>query len=448
MGLKLQRHSWIFIAIGALALLFRLAPLLRPGSDWLSISRQAHQYIALAQGLRFGCGFARLVNGICLEPEQLRTPGYPVLLSLIPTIRYIVVVQAFIGTATCLMIGQFTRRRWGLAAGALAAAFLAIDLPSIVVCGAILSECLFQAVIAACVIVELHPVPKYANCRRAVAQAVLAGTLLGIAILIRPIASLLSPMMAIPWATSPQGTWRRRVVLATMAVMIPSLITFGWMVRNRTETGIWTLSGIGLYNLYYFRAGGVLWYRTGHDFRRIQVQLAKDVGLAAPQEFISPKTHRLMTQRALEIFRSDPAATLIMTARSLLYITVVPDRLYLNRILATRGGGTRNVAASAEVSMKITEMMRSPLLTGLVIIQLPLLGLIWLGALMSLRKLRERTFHDQIELGFIFLIALTLLLLAAGPEASARLRTPAMPFLSILAGVGWFGKSRSMEIEN
>ena len=224
-----------------------------------------------------------------------------------------------------------------------------------------------------------------------------------------------------------------------MAVTIPSLITIGWVVRNRAETGIWTLSGIGLYNLCYFRAGGVLWYRTGHDFGRIQIQLAKDVGLAAPQEFISAKTHRLMAQKCLEIFRSDPAATLIMTARCLLYIAVVPDRLFLNRILGTKGGATKGVPASAELSFKFTDMVRSPLLTALVMIQLPLLGSIWLGALMSLRKCRERPFRDQIELGFILLIALTLIVLAAGPEASARLRTPAMPLLSILAAVGWFG---------
>ena len=135
--LKLLRNNWIFVAIGALALLLRLAPLLRPGSDWLISAHQADQYIALARGLHFGCGFARLVDGTCLEPEQLRTPGYPVFLSLIPTVRYTVAVQALIGAAICLMIGQFTRRRWGLPAGAMAAALLAIDPPSIVVCGAI-----------------------------------------------------------------------------------------------------------------------------------------------------------------------------------------------------------------------------------------------------------------------------------------------------------------------
>jgi hypothetical protein len=40
---------------------------------------------------------------------------------------------------------------------------------------------------------------------------------------------------------------------------------------------------------------------------------------------------------------------------------------------------------------------------------------------------------------YLLCIALVMLVLAAGPEAIARYRSPAMPFLAMAAGVGWSG---------
>jgi hypothetical protein len=40
------------------------------------------------------------------------------------------------------------------------------------------------------------------------------------------------------------------------------------------------------------------------------------------------------------------------------------------------------------------------------------------------------------------LIAIVMLIVAAGPEATARFRVPAMPFLAMAAGIGWVGLIR------
>jgi hypothetical protein len=44
---------------------------------------------------------------------------------------------------------------------------------------------------------------------------------------------------------------------------------------------------------------------------------------------------------------------------------------------------------------------------------------------------------------YLLIIALVMLFLAAGPEAIARYRAPAMPFLAMVAGVGWSRASKT-----
>jgi hypothetical protein len=63
------------LAIAAIALFgvtLRIAPLFaRSGVDWAMKADDSFQYIQLGQGLRAGCGFARLDSGV----RQYRNPG-------------------------------------------------------------------------------------------------------------------------------------------------------------------------------------------------------------------------------------------------------------------------------------------------------------------------------------------------------------------------------------
>ena len=82
-------------------------------------------------------------------------------------------------------------------------------------------------------------------------------------------------------------------------------------------------------------------------------------------------------------------------------------------------------------------MLRSPLLSVLVTAQVPLTIFMWIGAGIALTQIRV-LLQGQLPLLLIPLgVALVMLLLGAGPGAIARFNLPALPFIAMLAGVGW-----------
>jgi hypothetical protein len=149
------KRSLVFWTLGILALALRCAPLLRNGDTWTMSNVDSPRYVELAEGLRSGCGFARLVDGHCDGPEVFRTPGYPLFLTLIPSLRAVVAVQAVIGAALCVLVGFFVSLYWGTRAGAIAELLLALDMPTIVQGSQIMSDVLFQALLAVAVILQL-----------------------------------------------------------------------------------------------------------------------------------------------------------------------------------------------------------------------------------------------------------------------------------------------------
>ncbi len=179
------------VAIAAIALfgvVLRIAPLFaRSGVDWAMKPDDSFQYIQLGQGLRAGCGFARLINGVCSAPELMRTPGYPLFLSLIPNLRGALAAQALIGGLLCLLMAVSIRKHWGIKAALVAECLIAADLPSVVATNQIISEPLFQLTLFAAVVAPLWSFSKRYSSRHMAAVAALSGLLLGFAILTRPI---------------------------------------------------------------------------------------------------------------------------------------------------------------------------------------------------------------------------------------------------------------------
>src|SRR6202011_4033745 len=83
-GLLIASRKWApIIAIALIATVVRLAPLLRSNVDFSISPDDSYEYLQTADGMRVGCGFARLIDGVCNPPEILRTPGYPLFLASI-----------------------------------------------------------------------------------------------------------------------------------------------------------------------------------------------------------------------------------------------------------------------------------------------------------------------------------------------------------------------------
>jgi hypothetical protein len=278
---------------------------------------------------------------------------------------------------------------------------------------------------------------------RALAAIFTAAALLAFTMLVRPIGLLLPLLAPLPFAFLSGMSRRRVVVAALLAFAIPALAGVGWAARNHARTGVWTLSTDAAIDLYYFKAGGVIWYRGHQDFPAVMDDLARRLGLPDARDYPDAPAAlepRLIADSA-RILLHDPVGALAMTLRSFVWLAVVPDRGGLNELLGTRAGATSYLAATGELRARFHQLLRSPLLTVLVILQLALIAFTWIGVALALVRLYGTSARDIAVVLIPLGVALAMILMASGAEAYARYRMPAIPLLAILAGIGWSGAS-------
>jgi hypothetical protein len=435
-----RQRSLILWTLGILALALRLAPLLRSGSDWTMLSVDSPRYVELAEGLRAGCGFARLIDGHCDGPEVFRTPGYPLFLMFIPSLRAVVAVQAFIGAALCVLVGSSVALYWGTCAGAIAELLLVLDIPTIVEGSQIMSDVLFQALLAVALFLQLWLIAHDRYDGRSVVVGLVAAFLLAVDLLVRPVGILLPLLAPLPFLFLPRAvSLPRRMGLCLAAFALPAMVMGGWMARNAARTGTWTLSTNVAINLYYNNAEGVVSYLSDKSFPEVMDEFAREVGLPDAHDYadtpaaLAPQ----MASRAWRILLHHPIVSFILTARAFAWLVFVPDRGSLNQLLRTDAGATSYLAATEQLGARIRQMLHSPLLTTLVALQFALIVMTWIGVGRVLASLSGKTAREVALILIPLSVALSLMILAAGPEAYARYRMPAAPFLAMLAGIGW-----------
>jgi len=145
----------IAIVIALFAVLIRLAPVMRSNLDTALIHDDSFWYIQTADGLRHGCGFARLIDGACARAEIMRTPGYPLFLTMMPSIRWALAAQAVVGGIVAILVALWIVRSWSVGAALLTEFLVAFDLPSEVLSNQVMAEELFQLLLLLVVVPPL-----------------------------------------------------------------------------------------------------------------------------------------------------------------------------------------------------------------------------------------------------------------------------------------------------
>jgi len=275
----------------------------------------------------------------------------------------------------------------------------------------------------------------------AVAGILFASILFGIAILVRPLGIVRPLFAALPIFLLPRISWRRSVSIALLAFAIPSFVPFAWMARNALGTGVWTLSTDGPIDLYYYKAAGVVWYRGDKNFEIVQKDFGRDLGWPAQsRNEVPPSLQPEMIRRTFQVIRNDPVAFLIMMLRSFGWLAIVPVRSRLDEFLGTNGGAESYSAATEHVTARIQEIVRSSLLTTLVVLQFLIMLFVWAGVARALASLGHMSALERILVLVPFILTVAFLGLSTGPESMARYRLPVIPLLAILAAAGWFGR--------
>ncbi len=434
-----RRQTVWLVLIGIAALFIRLAPLAR-GDLKFQTSWDAADYIPLAQGIQHGCGFAKFENGHCAGADVSKTPGYPFFVAMMPGLRTVLVIQAFLGAALCIWLGWFVGTRWGIGAGLMAAALVATDIPSIVYGAMIMSEVLFQFLLAGAILLQLSAIIADELNAGTAARVFAAAGLLAAAAMIRPTGIFLPLFAPLPFLLMKGATWPRALALVVLAFAIPIGAMLPWTARNQRVAGVDAMSAESAYEIFYINAAGVLAYATHRSFDEASTELAHEIGWQGDPSATPVALSRAMIRQSFKTFAEYPFATLAVTVRGLILVAIVPDRNELNELLGTNGGGPLGLPPSFDITTRIRRTMNSPVLAILVLVQLMLNLFVWAGVA---RGLFRTDWNSKIEVACILIplaVAFAMLACAASPGAHARYRVPAVPFLAMLAGIGWLGR--------
>ncbi len=433
------RTEWLLLA----GLMLALATARVTAGHWLRarafdtvMSSDSYGYEASALALmetgRFAVGPHR--PG---EPQNRRTPGYPVFIALVYSVfgkrnhAALLDIQALLSVLVLPLAFALARRRWGRTGAWAAALILALDPISFLYSGRILSETLFTI-----------PADGNAAGRRHRGRG---ATRLGVGLRGRPGAGAGGARAAdrvlpdrfaarLAGGRAPQAGRRRRGGLDDHPAFLPWLILVGgWQTRNYLAVGRPVLSTIGELNQFDYRAAGVIALRDGIPIQESRRRLAR----AHPAEPDTGRIRRWMGRKGRASFSKTtagrahdgprraqaavrPAAVLAhQLARRAL------RQFRLGRLDARTGFSAetwrRLAAHPGELAFTLCVELHA---VALYLLAPAALWLVW-------RRRRARAAAlDTLLWGTI----LYFVIFSSGPEANPRFRVPIVPAMAILAG--------------
>jgi 4-amino-4-deoxy-L-arabinose transferase-like glycosyltransferase len=242
---RARRRPW---TIAGVAVLLLLALGLRIGyvaaTPGYRTVHDARDYDRHARSIAAGHGMAPLGPGPS-RSTAFRPPGYPYFLAGVyslggrawkATSRGIVagrVANAFVGTAIVALTGVLAAQLLGSGIALTTMALAAVYPPLILIGGALMTEPLFTALLLG----ALAAAVEHRRSGHRHRWAVLAGLLIGLAILTRANAAiLLAPLAFAVWGARPR--WSPRALAAPAALVTVALMTVApWTVRNAVVLG-------------------------------------------------------------------------------------------------------------------------------------------------------------------------------------------------------------------
>lgn len=419
-------------------------------------------------------------------PLRVQPPGYPALLAGIKAVTGsvvpVVVLQTLLAAYAAVLIYRMARTLVPLSYALAPALVYGIDPMVVLADSAVMSDGLFSSLLIIIVYLAffsrpirgetiLHPFREIEASNGAGVKSVLrwgsAGLLLGIAIMIRPIAQFLIvvfPAMYLfrewlaarepkPISAAPVGNSRVKSVCVFLAAC--AIILLPWMVRNQIVFGSFEISVLGPHNLLYNDARGFLAWRALAEtpnplpavlvmrhvgdpvFAEVDKKIAAGLSAITPSGG-NPDNHE--GRLAISYIMRDPFRYAYFHA-----VNTIP--FFLSSSVASYGQIVRqlrdNEGFFAPVTLSILDSLKrirhpesaSSFIDAVQKLAPTALEMFWWLAVALLAiaavVLRRRDF--AIILCFVLVAYFAAL---TGPMSNSRYRIPAEPYLLILAVVG------------
>lgn len=379
-----------------------------------------------------------LHHGAYPVDTALRTPVFPTFIALIYWIAgerpwAFILAQVVISLMAVALTWSLGRRLVSRTAAVVAALLMALSLDSITLSLQLLSETTFTFLL----VLTLWYWVRFKDSQRP-RLLVLAALLMGLTILCRPIAVLFPALLAATLFIPPRGRTvavaRELVVFAAVVVLVVS----PWIWHNGRGIGMRTLSTVSASNFLGYYAATVEADIRGVPDEQVRSELNGRI-VNKLRELGLPDTEanraRVSTVLARPIVKAHPVRFVVLNLKADLR-GLLPDIATPGDIIGvtTGGKGTLAVLKRDGIFAATAHFFRGQ--TWVIWVILPFVALLILtyvaaigGVVMLVRA------RDWYPLA-ILLAPVAYCLLMPGAASTARFKVPALPYLSLLAGVG------------
>jgi hypothetical protein len=406
-----DRSFWLTVlAIFVLALVLRLG-YFNLVTDGPLGTIDSPAYESLGDSLRRNQAYtttqASVLGGF---PEDLqRPPGYPAFLALTnPSSgvarQWTAIVQSVLGALFAASLVIFIGWTGNVWVGLLTGLFYACDWVSIFHTPMLLAETVFTVILTAAVFCFACYLLK-----QRITLAALAGGLLGIAALIKPVAQLVLIAFFLAWAFQAKRRWSGLVFLVLYAVCV-----LPWMVRNYQRHQVFTVSAISTASLYFYTAQGAV---ADYHWRELS---ARNFILNTEwrKKNLSPAVRKQqMEEEAWELIRQ--------------HWPMMIKHSVVGFVRACFGTSREALFASFREYHQPAWFWH----TGVPLLQILLL---WIAACAGVWVSRQNKSFPPALLVLLISTVSLVLLAANGLVANSRFRVPITPILCFLAAIGSF----------
>jgi dolichyl-phosphate-mannose-protein mannosyltransferase len=423
-------RTWVGSRVGLLVVL-AVAALLRlvvfvtaassPQRFW---SLDDREYLAVANHLRA----SYLANaGRLFDFGLRRPPGYPLFVRAIFDVfgqhyAAVIGVQLVLSVATVgvtywlaslLLPGRFAL---------IAAAALAVDPASIVFANQLLTESLFTLLLTVAVALVIRSWQTSSTIIAAV-----AGLILGVSILVRPVAEYLPVFLALILVLIGAMRKQRAVAIALAFAFVLGFVgpSGAWALRNYEKTGVPTISTIEGHNMLQYRAVGAL-VESGQPRSLAQHYVLVRLATRVQPGENAAKVSRAELSVGLAILAEHPIGAFKDWLRGEAKLLLGPARSETSTLLTGR------------------ETADQTWLRALVLIDAILTIAILLSAAAGAAALLTGRIRIP-ALWFLFSTAAYLIIISGGHEAYSRFRVPITPFFVVLGAaalMSWLQRGR------
>lgn len=431
---------------GPLAIILFAGALLRFGYFFLILNfnpegfwiTDSGEYWRLAENLINHLQFSKS-NGAPFEPEHLRTPLYPLYISLINLtgggLYAVIISQIIISLATIWVVWKTT---WLISfnkiSSGIAASFFALDLPSMIFSNYVLSETLYVFLLASAVyLFVLHY--RY----KKIHFLISFGFVAGLTALCRPSSIYLLALWPILLLFSNEN-FRIKLSRASLFTLIFALTILPWLVRNKTTFDKFFFSTTSDFMMAAWVAPNIKAIRENKGVAEARYELWTDWYYNSPYDaYHEPLDYmHYVRDKSMSIISSEPGIALKQHALGVFHLLAKPARGQFAHQLT--GVNTYDPATTLNEASPGSDLMKTynksaGWLVLLVVFQLLMLFLLYSGILGLALTLKRN--KETFLILFLGVTVLLLVNLVVPPITYSRFRMPALPLLVILSGIGW-----------